>query len=164
MTMKDKQTKTTTKSNTTMSKTKSNTEMNESQIENVQSEVVASATTVEVKSVAQAVQMYIERHNEAKAEEVIAFLTKAGAVVSPATVRSQVAAARKALGLTKPRIAAPVEAIKAAFEAGNTTLAQVLDSLKASGIDASESTVRSQVTKLRKEAGMGRKTFTVSFE
>ena len=118
----------------------------------------------EVKSVAEAVKLYIERHNGAKPDEVIAFLTKAGAQVSPATVRSQVAAARKNLGLTQPRIAAPVAEIKAAFEAGSTTLAQVLEVLKANGIDASESTVRSQVTKLRKEAGMGRKTFTVSFE
>jgi len=157
MTKKENTNKSTkVKDTTTMAK-------NESQ-ETVQDENIATPVRYEVKSVAEAVKMYIERHNEAKPDEVIAFLAKAGAQVSPATVRSQVAAARKNLGLTQPRVAAPVAEIKAAFEAGNITLAQVLEVLKANGIDASESTVRSQVTKLRKEAGLGRKTFTVSFE
>ena len=58
----------------------------------------------------------------------------------------------------------PVEEIKTIFEAGFQSTAEVLEQLKELGITATEATVKTQVAKLRKAAGLGRKEFEITFD
>jgi predicted transcriptional regulator len=124
----------------------------------------ANTGKVVVKSVAEAVLVYVTRHNDATAETVAAFLEKIGMAAAPATINSQLNAARKKLGLTKERVAGPTEEIKAIFESGKRTAAEVIAQLEADGVSFKESTVKAQVTKLRKEAGLGRKTISIELD
>ena len=131
---------------------------------NQKSEEVAATGTVKVTSIAAAVKLYVAKHNEATPDEVATFLEKYECVFAPATLRSQVAAARKDLGLTKPKEKGPVDEIKAIFEAGYQTVAEVVEQLKEANIEAAEATVKTQVGKLRKAAGLGRKTFEINLD
>jgi LysM repeat protein len=130
---------------------------------NVSGVPVEEAKTVQVTSIAQAVLLYITRHNEAKVEDVIKFLEKNGVKAAAATIRSQVGAARKELGLTAERVKVPVEEIKAIFDAGYQTVAEVTEQLAELKLVATDAAIKTQVGKLRKAAGFGRQSFEINF-
>ena len=132
--------------------------------ENTGTPEVPATGTVQVKSVAEAVKLYVTKHNDATPDQVETFLKQFGVNPAKATIRSQVAAARKELGLTKPKEKGPVDEIKTIFEAGYQTVAEVVEQLKEANIEAAEATVKTQVGKLRKEAGLGRKSFEINLD
>lgn len=87
-----------------------------------------------------------------------AHLVKLKVKTSPATVRTQMGKLRREAGLTEERKEnGPVAWVKFLFESGAHTVEDVLEGAKENGVELNLATVRTQVGKLRREAGMTKK-------
>lgn len=86
-------------------------------------------------------------------DQVVAVLSNQGKNPAINTVRTQVSSLRRAAGLTD-RSSGPVATIRKAFELGHVTVKDVTEYLASSSVDASAATVKTQVGKLRRDAGL----------
>ncbi len=74
---------------------------------------------------------------------------------SLATIRTQVGRLRNAAGLTESdRMGGPVSLIRTAFEAGATDVPTVVEAFQLAGASVPLATIRTQVGRLRKSAGL----------
>ncbi len=75
------------------------------------------------------------------------------------TIKTQVGRLRREAGLSAAwRSTGPIALIRSAFDAGHTTVAEVVKHLESQGQnDASPATIKTQVGKLRREAGLTKK-------
>lgn len=89
-------------------------------------------------------------------EQVVAVLSEQGKQPSINTIRTQVSGLRRQAGLTD-RSGGPVATIRKAFELGNQDVKSITEYLASSGVDASTATIKTQVGKLRREAGLTKK-------